>query len=64
LALDTTLGPRELRLRRVLDHLSGARFLARSDAFAAMLAVRRQLKGAGVAGVDDNRRLCRSGGHR
>lgn len=54
LELDATLAPRELRLARVLDRLGGARFLARSDAFAELLGVRRALKDTGVAGVDDN----------
>jgi len=38
----------------VLDRLESAQFLARSDAFSALLGVRRALKDAGVAGVDDN----------
>ncbi|MBI5388413.1 MAG: hypothetical protein HZA90_27425 [Verrucomicrobia bacterium] len=66
--LDAVLEPRELRLARVLDRINNARFLARSDLFATMLGVRRQLKEAGVAGVDDNlsdglrRFFSRSGG--
>ncbi len=54
LALDATLAPRELRLSRLLDRLGGARFLARSDAFAELLGVRRTLKDVGLAGVDDD----------
>lgn len=54
LDLDVTLAPRQLRLSRVLDRIEGARFLARSDAFAELLGVRRTLKDSGVAGVDDN----------
>ncbi len=54
LKLDADLAPRQLRLQRILDHVGGARFLAGSDAFSALLSVRRQLRGAGVAGVDDN----------
>ncbi len=54
LNLDTALEARELRLSRVVNKLGDARFLARSDAFAALLGVRRHLKDAGVAGVDNN----------
>ena len=54
LTLNRVLDPRALRLERVLDRINGGRFLARSDAFAALLGARRQLKDAGVAGVDDN----------
>src|SRR5207244_4504327 len=50
LDLDAALDPRELRLTRSLDRVSGGRFLARSDAFAALLGVRRRLKDEGVAG--------------
>lgn len=52
--LDKVLAPLELRLQRALERLDGARFLARSDAFAALLGVRRKLKEAGVSGVDGN----------
>jgi hypothetical protein len=54
LKLEETLATRELRVARVLDRIACARFLARSDAFAALLGVRRRLKDAGVAGVDDD----------
>ena len=54
LALDTTLAPRHLRLNRLADRLEGARFLARSDLFSALLGARRSLREGGVAGVDDN----------
>ncbi len=52
--LDKVLAPLELRLQRALERIDGARFLARSDAFAALLGVRRKLKEAGVSGVDAN----------
>lgn len=54
LDLSATLSPFELRLARVLDRVNSARFLARSDAFAELLGVRRALKDSGVAGVDDD----------
>ena len=54
LTLAFDLGPRQLRVARVLDRLDSARFLARSDAFAELLSVRRALKEAGLTGVDDN----------
>lgn len=54
LDLDAAIEPRELRLARLLDRFGGGRFLARSDAFAALLGARRQLREAGVSGVDDD----------
>jgi hypothetical protein len=54
IALESVLAPRQLRLERVRDKLDSTRFRGRSDAFRAMLDVRRQLTAAGVAGVDDN----------
>ena len=54
LDLVALIGPRQLRAQRIVDRLDGATFLANSDAFAACLGVRRQLKDSGVAGVDDN----------
>ena len=50
----STLAPRLLRAQRIVDRLESGSFLANSDAFAGLLGVRRQLKDAGVAGVDDN----------
>ncbi len=54
LDLTATLDPRRLRAQRITDRLVSAMFLANSDAFAVLLGVRRQLKDAGLAGVDDN----------
>ena len=54
LDLAAALAPRELRLARVMDRIGSARYAARSDAFAALLGVRRTLKDSGLAGVDDN----------
>lgn len=54
LAFSAAVGPRLLRAQRVVDRLMGGTFLADSDAFAAGLEIRRHLKDAGVAGVDDN----------
>ena len=48
------VAPRLLRAQRIVDRLTGGTFLADSDAFAAALEIRRHLKDAGVAGVDDN----------
>ncbi len=49
-----TVAPRLLRAQRIVDRLTGGTFLADSDTFAAALEIRRHLKDAGVAGVDDN----------
>jgi len=54
LDLAGTIEPRQLRAQRIVDRLESGVFLANSDAFAALLGVRRQLKDSGVAGVDDN----------
>lgn len=54
LDLTPVVSPRLIRLQRVVDRLESALFLADSDAFAVLLGVRRQLKDAGLAGVDDN----------
>jgi hypothetical protein len=54
LDLISSLQPRLMRLQRVVDRVQSALFLANSDAFSVLLSVRRQLKDAGVAGVDDN----------
>ena len=54
LALVATVEPRLLRIQRIADRLDSATFLANSDAFGALLGVRRQLKDSGVTGVDDN----------
>lgn len=54
LKLDRDIEPRAIRLQRVLDRFGSTQFLARSDAFSALLGVRRGLKDAGVAGVDDD----------
>ena len=54
LDLTPVLLPRQIRLQRVADRLGSALFMANSDAFAALLGVRRRLKDAGLAGVDDN----------
>ncbi len=48
------VAPRQLRAQRIVDRLTGGTFLADSDTFAAALEIRRHLKDAGVAGVDDN----------
>src|SRR5882672_6053831 len=48
------LGVRCHAAQRNVERLESAVFLANSDAFAALLGVRRQLKDSGVAGVDDN----------
>jgi hypothetical protein len=53
LKLETDLEPRDLRLRRIVDRIDSAAFLAASDSFSASLFIRRQLKSLGVAGVDD-----------
>lgn len=49
-----TVSPRLIRAQRIVDRLVSGSFLADSDAFAACLEMRRRLKDAGVAGVDDN----------
>ena len=54
LALQTALTPLLLRLQRVAGHLESGLFLARSDAFSALLGVRRQLKDANLPGIDDD----------
>lgn len=54
LDLTVIIEPRQLRAQRIVDRLESAVFLANSDAFGALLGVRRQLKDSGVAGVDDN----------
>ncbi len=54
LQLSADLESRILRVERILERLVAGQFMARSDAFSALLGVRRTLKHAGVAGVDDN----------
>ncbi len=54
LRLNEVISPFLLRLQRVSDRLHSAQFLARSDAFSALLSARRALKDAQVAGVDDD----------
>ncbi len=54
LRLDQDVTPRLMRLQRVVDRMQTTQFLARSDAFSALLGVRRSLKDAHVAGVDDD----------
>lgn len=54
LALQQTLTPIILRFQRVSERLETAAFLARNDAFATLLAVRRQLKDADLPGIDDD----------
>ena len=54
LTLYDTLTPLLLRMERVRDKVENATFLARSDAFAVLLSVRRLLKEADMAGVDDD----------
>ena len=54
LSLHDTLTPLLLRLDRVSDKVENAAFLARSDAFAVLLSVRRLFKEANLAGVDDD----------
>ena len=54
LALHQALSPLLLRLHRIGERVETAAFLARSDAFASLLAVRRRLKDAELPGIDDD----------